>query len=34
MERVRKKYDLNLKISGLPSLCNFNFYKNNQHYKT
>ena len=30
-----KKYDLNLKISGLPSLCSFNFLnKNNQHYKT
>ena len=30
-----KKYELNLKISGLPSLCSFNFLnKNNQHYKT
>jgi len=30
-----KKYDLNLQISGLPSLCSFNFTsKNNQNYKT
>ena len=33
--KLGKKYDLSLKVSGLPSLCTFNFLnKNNQHYKT